>query len=120
MALTSTAQVAMWNSERRRRALVRSWACIMLESATRTGVEPATRDDGELMERCSRLILCGRRDLSGAIKRTQGRVGENFGVTLNSGKRAAMLWKYRGRRFFERRLLKSVRTFCRYAGEAWI
>ena len=34
----SMGQVEMWNSERRRRALVRSWACMRLESAMRTAM----------------------------------------------------------------------------------
>jgi hypothetical protein len=55
----STWHVEMRNSERRRKALVRSCACIRLESAMRTAIADETTAEEELMKRlrAKRILL---------------------------------------------------------------
>lgn len=88
----STGQVETRNSERRRRALVSSCACIRLESAISTAiaVEPAAGDG--LMRQASDEIQ-QRSHGRGARRSTQGNMSHNSREVFNSGKENAVLWK---------------------------
>src|SRR5580693_7068078 len=86
----SMGQVEMWNSERRRRALVRSCACMRLESAIRTAM--AAGD--EVIRKSSEWSgITGRLDLRGESRGTQGNMSLYSRGAFKSGKCIAALWK---------------------------
>src|SRR5258708_36497133 len=85
MEAMSTGQVETRNSERRRRALVNSCACIRLESAISTAIaaEPAT---GDRFMRQAPDEIKRRSDGRSPRRSTQGNMSHNSGEGFNSGK----------------------------------
>src|SRR5229473_2808962 len=92
MEAISTGQVETRNSERRRRALVNSCACIRLESAISTAIaaEPAAGD--RLMRQAPGEIK-RRSDGRAPRRSTQGNMSHNSGEVFKSGNEWVTLWK---------------------------
>src|SRR5882672_624415 len=84
----------MQNSDRRRKALVRSCACMRLESAIRTamGAEPAV-GGGVIRQGSERNGNKSCRDLRSAVRGSQGRMSHYLLAAFKSGKQEARLWK---------------------------
>src|SRR5580704_13805398 len=90
----SMGQVVILNSERRRRALVRSWACMRLESAIRTAMAGLAAAGDEVIQKSSEWSgITGRFDLRGGSRGTQGNMSLYSRGAFKSGKRIAGLWK---------------------------
>ena len=85
----STWQVEIWNSERRRRALVRSCACMRLESAMRTAIADGTATEDRLMKQApdetelSNVLMVGAR--GGVLKQTGHIIRGRFSNRENRG-----------------------------------
>ena len=85
----STWQVEIWNSERRRRALVSSCACIRLESAMSTAIADGMAAEDELMNQApnetelSCVLMLGAR--GAVLKETGHIIREWFSNRENGG-----------------------------------
>jgi hypothetical protein len=90
----STGQVEMRNSERRRKAPVRSCACMRLESAMRTVMALESGAGEGLMKRELQMQRIKERpDLRGETRGTQGNMSHYSVDAFKSGKMVVMLWK---------------------------